>query len=165
MTWKIKEPLVFAQPIAETRAAAEAAHKLGTIVQAEHQTLGSGEFIYLKGLADTLLGSVVYYNASDFSTTLVVANGIGPVAVAMSANVADRFGWYQIQGKAAGKVLAGFVDNANCYLTATAGSLDDTDVAGDYVYNCKGASAVGTPAAGLAYLEIARPFTNDGLDN
>jgi hypothetical protein len=165
MSYVIKNTIVDAQPIDETREVRASAHRLGDIVVAEDPTLGTGEFIYLEGLADTAVGEVVHYNASDFSTTLAVAGGIGPIAIAMSANVADQFGWYQIQGKAAGKVLTGFADNANCYLTATAGSLDDTDVAGDYVYNCKGASAVGTPSAGLAYLEIARPFTNDGLDN
>jgi hypothetical protein len=165
MSWVIKNTIVDAQPITETRTVRASAHKLGDIVVAEHPTLGTGEFIYLEGLANTAVGETVLYNASDFSTTLAVANGIGPVAFAMSANVADQFGWYQIQGKAAGKVLTGFADNANCYLTPTAGSLDDTAVAGDYVFNCKGASAVGTPSAGLAYLEIARPFVKDGLDD
>jgi len=138
---------------------------LGQIVDAYDPDLGFGEFIYLKGIDSTVLGSAVTFNRSDCSTTLSVAGIIGPMAFAMGETVTGTFGWYQITGKAVGKVLAGFADNANCYLTATAGSLDDADVAGDYVYKCKGASAIGTPAAGLAYLEIDRPFTNDGLDN
>ena len=81
----------------------------------------------------------------------------------MSICVANEFGWYQIQGKAVGKALAGFVDNANVYATATAGSVDDAVVAGDRVKEAKGASAVGTPSAGLAEFEIARPFMDDGL--
>jgi hypothetical protein len=138
---------------------------LGQIVDAYDPDLGFGEFVYLKGLDSTVRGEAVHFNRSDGTTTLAVAGGIGPMAFAMGASVTGTFAWYQITGKAVGLVLAGFLDNANCYLTGTAGSLDDTDVAGDYVYNCKGASAVGTPAAGLAYLEIDRPFTNDGLDN
>jgi hypothetical protein len=138
---------------------------LGQIVDAYDPDLGFGEFVYLKGVGSTVLGSAVHFNRSDGSTTLAAANGIGPVAFAMGASVANTFAWYQVTGKAAGRVLAGFLDNANCYLTGTPGSLDDTDVAGDYVNNCKGASAVGTPAANLAYLEIDRPFTSDGLDN
>lgn len=136
---------------------------LGTIVTAEDETYGGGEFIYLRGLASTVLGSWVTYNTDDGSTTLLAANAIGPVAVAMSANVANQFGWYQIQGKAVGRALAGFLDNANVYATATAGSVDDAVVAGDRVKGAVGASAVGTPAANLAEFEIARPFMDDGL--
>lgn len=138
---------------------------VGTIVRAVDPSYGAGEFIYLKGVADTVVGSVVVYNADDFSTTLAAANAIGPVAVAMAATVADRWGWYQIQGKGAAKVLSGFVDNANCYLTATAGSVDDTDVAGDFISGMKGASAIDTPSTGLAEVELSRPFVRDGLDN
>lgn len=136
---------------------------IGDIATAQDPDYGTGEFIYLKGAASTQLGSWVVYNADDFSTKLLAANDIGPVAVAMAATVANEFGWYQIQGKAIGRVLAGFVDDANVYATATAGSVDDAVVAGDRVQNAKGASAIGTPAAGLAEFEISRPFVNDGL--
>jgi len=138
---------------------------LGTIVTAVDPSYGSGEFIYLAGAANTLRGSVVVYNADDFSTTLAAADAIGPIATAMAATVADTTGWYQIQGKGVAKVLTGFADNANCYLTGTAGSIDDTDVAGDYIKGMKGASAIDTPATGLAEVEMSRPFVNDGLDN
>ncbi|MFQ5356632.1 MAG: hypothetical protein ACE5DY_09160 [Mariprofundaceae bacterium] len=141
-------------------------HPLGTIVRAKDiasTDYGEGEFIYLLGVASTAVGSAVTYNADDGSTALLAANAIGPVAFAMGANVASSYGWYQIEGKAVGKVLAGFADNANCYATATAGSIDDAVVAGDRVKICKGASAIGTPSAGLAELEISRPFMDDGL--
>jgi hypothetical protein len=105
----------------------------------------------------------VTFNSDDGTTALLAANAIGPVAVAMSACVANRFGWYQIYGKAVGLALTGFVDNANVYATATAGSVDDAVVAGDRVKNCKGASAVGTPSAGLAEFEIQYPVMDDGL--
>lgn len=162
MSWKTTSPVIAAQAIDQTSATAN--HPLGYIIQASHPTYGSGEFIYLKGVADTVVGSVVTYNADDFSTALAVANAKGPVAFAMSANVANQFGWYQIQGKAVGKVLASFADNADPYLTATAGSLDDSAVAGDYVRGAKGASAIDTPSTGLAEFEIARPFVTDGVD-
>ena len=136
---------------------------LGTIVRANDPTYGMGEFIFLKGVASTAVGSWVTYNDDDYSTTLLAANAIGPVAVAMSANVANQYGWYQIQGKAIGKALTGFVDNANVYATATAGSVDDAVVAGDRVKNAKGASAVDTPSTGLAEFEIDYPVMDDGL--
>lgn len=140
-----------------------AENPLGLIVQAADPVYGVGEFIYLRGVANTVVGSWVTYNLDDGSTTLLAPNAIGPVAVAMSANVANQFGWYQISGKAVGLALAGFVDNANVYATATAGSVDDAVVAGDRVKLAVGASAVGTPSAGLAEFEISRPFMDDGL--
>jgi hypothetical protein len=136
---------------------------LGRVAQAVDTTYGNGEFIFLKGVASTELGSWVLYNPDDFSTSLLAANDIGSVAVAMAATVANEYGWYQIKGKAVGKVLAGFVDNANVYATATAGSVDDAVVAGDRVKNAKGASAIGTPSAGLAEFEIDHPFMDDAL--
>jgi hypothetical protein len=163
MSWKIKNPLVSAQPIETVATTQSPVHALGDIVIAEHPTYGAGEFIYLQGLAGTELGTWVTYNADDWSSTLLAANAIGPVAIAMGATVANTFGWYQISGKAVGKVLTGFVDNANVYATATAGSVDDAIVAGDRVKLAKGASAIGTPAAGLAEMEIHRPFMDDGL--
>ena len=58
--------------------------------------------------------------------------------------------------------MAGYVDNALVYATATPGSVDDAVVAGDRVKLALGASAVGTPSAGLAEFEISRPFADDG---
>jgi hypothetical protein len=136
---------------------------LGQIIQAQDPVYGVGEFIYLGGVANTVVGSWVTYNADDWSTALLVPDAIGPVAVAMAANVAGQYGWYQIQGKAVGRAAAGFLDNANIYATATPGVVDDAVVAGDRVKNAKGASAVGTPSAGLAEFEIARPFVDDAL--
>jgi len=140
-------------------------HPLGTIVRANSATYGAGEFIYLQGVADCALGSAVVYSADDYSTALVAANAIGPVGFAMGACIASTYGWFQIGGKAVGKVLTGFGDNALPYLTSTAGSLDDTAVAGDYVHRAKGASAIGTPSTGLAEFEIERPFVNNGTDD
>jgi len=162
--FKSTEPYVVQQAIDATSTTKN--HELGEIVRAKDiaaTAYGSGEFIYLLGVASTAVGSVVTFNADDGSTALLAANAIGPVAVAMSANVAGQYGWYQIYGKAVGLVKASFADNANCYATATAGTMDDAIVAGDRVKNCKGASAIGTPAAGQAELEIHYPAMDDGL--
>lgn len=147
------------QAIAETSTVQR--HPLGTIARAVDPTYGAGEFIYLAGVASTAVGSWVTYNLDDGSTALLAANAIGPVAVAMSANVASQYGWYQISGKAVGKALASYADNALVYATATAGSVDDAVVAGDKVRLAKGASAVDTPSTGLAEFEISRPFVDD----
>ncbi len=152
--------LIGMQPIAVTSTTQN--HPLGTRVKAHDSTYGAGEFIYLQGVASTAVGSWVTYNQDDNSTTLLVANAIGPVAVAMSANVASSYGWYQIFGKAVGKCLTGYVDNALVYATATAGSIDDAVVSGDRVKGAIGASAIGTPSSGLAEFEIQYPLADDG---
>lgn len=136
-------------------------HPLGLIVPGNDSVYGAGELIYLKGVVNCELGSWVTYNQDDGSTDLLAANAIGPVAVALAPVVANKFGWFQISGKVPAKALAGYLDNALVYATSTAGSVDDAVVAGDRVKNAKGASAVGTPSAGLAEFEIQRPFMDD----
>jgi hypothetical protein len=163
MAYKITNHALGFQPIAETSTTAK--HPLGTIVNATDDTYGSGEFIYLLGVASTAVGSWATINLDNGSTALLAANAIGPVGVAMSANVASQYGWYQISGKAVGKALASYADNGLVFATATAGSVYDAVVDGDMVHLAKGASAVDTPSTGLAEFEISRPYTDDIATN
>lgn len=134
----------------------------GRVIDAVDPVYGNGKFIFLKGVVGTVVGSVVLYNPDDWSTSLLAANDIGSVAVAMSANVANQWGWYQVFGKAV--VKAGTVaDNGNVYSTATAGTVDDAVVAGDRIKNAKFGSADGVPSAGLAECEISFPFVDDAV--
>lgn len=144
-------------PIAETHATQD--WELGDIIRAVDPDRGGGEFIYLKGVANTVVGSWVVYNADDFSTALIAPDAIGPVAVAMSANVADRFGWYAIQGKASA-AAADVADGAKVYIDTAPGVCDDAVVAGDKVFNATWASDDDT-ATGRADVRIARPFCTD----
>ena len=102
MAYKITEAYIVPQAIADISTTAQVS--LGTIVRAKDATYGQGEFIYLLGVASTVVGMVVRYNATTFQTALLtVTNGKNkgvPVAVAMSANVASSYGWYQISGNA-----------------------------------------------------------------
>lgn len=161
MAYVITEPSAIGSQFIDEASSVQR-HPLGTVVDAYDPTYGAGEFIYLKGVATTAVGSWVRYDEDDYSTALLGADMIGQVAVAMSACVANQYGWYQIKGKAVGKCLTGYVDNALVYATATAGSVSDAVVAGDRVKKAKGASAIGTPSAGLAEFEIDRPFVDDG---
>lgn len=158
MTYRITDSVVGSQAIASTSTTQN--HELGKIVRATDPTYGSGEFIYLQGAANTAVGSWVTYNADDWTTTLLAANAIGPVAVAMSANVASGYGWYQISGKAVGKCKTQYADNARAWCTSTAGSVDDASVAGDGISNVKGASAT-VADSGVADFEIERPWVDD----
>ena len=158
MTYVISTPLVGAQPIAVTDTTQN--HALGTIVTAVDPTYGAGEFIYLKGVASTVVGSMVDYDSYLATTALSPATGgVGPVAVAMSANVASQYGWYQITGVAAVKAPNAMTPGADVFsLAATPGSVDDTAVNGEQILNAKVSTTTGTPSTGLALIEINRPF-------
>jgi hypothetical protein len=100
MTFVISTPLVGMQPIADTDTVQN--HPLGTIVTAVSATLGGGEFIYLRGIGSTVVGSIVNYDDAYLTAldTAAVTGPSRPLAVAMSANVANQYGWYQISGMA-----------------------------------------------------------------
>lgn len=159
-TFRNVETTVLAQPFNETSTTAK--HLLGEIRRGYNQTDGYAEFIYLQGVASTALGDWVTYNSDDWSTTRLVPNAIGPVAVAMSANVASQYGWYMIHGKVDARA-ADVSDNGKVYIDTVAGACDDAVVAGDKVFNAKWASAddTGVASIGWAEVEIARPFCTD----
>jgi hypothetical protein len=100
MSWRIREPQNIPQGIQETLTTQQV--PLGTIVRAFSGTYGEGEFIYLLGVASEVVGDLVTYNGLTGQVTRgAAAAGTGfPLAVAMSANVAGQFGWYQISGNA-----------------------------------------------------------------
>ena len=96
------------------------------------------EFVYLKGVASTIHGSVVTYDENGdttllTTTTILTANRRSEsFAVSQSANVASQWGWYatkmQVNVNDTYKlaVLASAVKGASLYATATAGYVDDT---------------------------------------
>ena len=157
MAYTISTPLAGFQPIAVTDTTQN--HPLGTIVTAVDPTYGAGEFVYLKGVASTAVGSAVIFDQYAGTTTLATAGSRGAVGVSMSANVASQYGWYQISGSAVvktGTVVAG----APAYVTATAGTLDDAVVSGDKVDGFVYKTANGTPSTGLSTAQIERPSLN-----
>jgi hypothetical protein len=158
--WKDVESYIVCQGITEVSAKAKL--PMLTVVQAQDKagTLGMGEFIYAEGLDATVAGSVVTIDEAGV-TALAVADAVGKVGVAMAATVSGKYGWYQISGKAAAKVATGFIDGKACFLTATAGTIDDAVVAGDLIDGMIGRSAIGTPSAGMAYLELNRPLADN----
>lgn len=157
MAYVVTEDKVIPQAIADTSSTKLVS--LGTRIKAVDSTYGEGEFIYLAGVASTAIGDLVIFDQYAGTTTRAVAGSRGPAAVAMSANVASSYGWYQIAGAAvvkAGTVAA----NGNVYLTATAGTIDDATVSGDKVDGARLKTADGTPSAGYAIVQISRPSLN-----
>jgi len=118
------------------------------------------EYIYLQGVANCADGSWVTFD-EDHVTTLAVANAQGRVAIANAAvDATTEYGWFTIYGREDGLCLTGFVDNGKVYLTATAGSVDDADVAGDVVIGAIGRSARDT-TTGMAEFELNYPVVMD----
>lgn len=160
MAYSIVDAKIGMQPIGTTSTTKN--HPLGTIVRAFDPSYGEGEFIYLQGIGSTVVGSWVTYNVSPGVTALIAPNAIGPVAVAMSANVANQYGWYQISGDASAKA-ADVADSGKVYIDTAAGVCDDAVVTGDRVNNAKWTSAEDT-ATNLARVYISRPFVTDQKD-
>jgi hypothetical protein len=136
MAFIITENKVLSQAIATTSTTQAADIPLGTIVRATDLTFGAGEFIYLLGVASTVAGIAVTWNATTYQTTLLAstANLSCPVAWAMSANVAGSFGWYQITGlhpalKTAVKADPA-VNGTRVYISGTTGRIMQTSAAG-----------------------------------
>jgi hypothetical protein len=157
MTWQITTPQIGYPTITDTDTTQKVA--LGTVVRAFDSTYGEGEFIYLKGVASTVAGDAVVYDEYAATTTRTVAASRGPVAVAMSANVANQYGWYQVKGAALTNTAASGTAGGFVCVTATAGTVDDAGTAVQVdgaVYR----TATGTPSAGKAVLEINRPSAN-----
>lgn len=98
--WSPSGNFLLGQEITETSTTQKMG--LGTIVSMKHATLGTGEFIYLKGVASTVVGSIVNYDDTWQTAldTTATAGPSRPLAIAMSANVASSYGWYQISGMA-----------------------------------------------------------------
>ena len=168
MAYTITTPLAGSQPIATTSTVKN--HPQGMIVSAIDPVYGAGEFIYLEGAANTIVGSIVTYVASGtttLSTTSGVVNGGAPLAVAMSANVDGSYGWYQISGDAVIKKTAVKVDPAGTtkvYLSATAGRVMQTSVAGRQVIGARWTTATTvTSTTSTAVATLNRPVQQGAI--
>ena len=134
-------------------------HNYGQIVQAYDPTYGQGEFIYLKGVASTAVGSWVGYVPGTGVTILAVANGNYPIAVSMTTNTTTTsYAWYQISGMAQALGLTSItVTSGFLWLTSTAGSVDDASVIGDAIIGAKKTATVHVVGTFLDTYNIMRP--------
>lgn len=132
------------QALAETSAVQN--YPLGTRVKAWDPVLGEVEAVYCKGVASTAAQELIQINP-DF-TTARVAVPVGYCGVALSANVANQFGWYVVKGRCLVKIVEDIGAVARCYMSATPGSAQDTAIAGSHVSNA--VLAVGLAAGGSA---------------
>lgn len=157
-TWAPIDAVIGTQPIANRDTTAQ--HPLGFEVMARDigsTNYGVGRFRYIKGVASGALRDWVGIPSDNFTAVRAVANGNYPLGVLMAALTASYYGWAQIEGKAIANCLTQFADNGDVFLTATAGSIDDASVAGDWISGALGASAASVGDL-HAEFELSRPF-------
>ena len=156
-------PLLGTQSIAVSSTVKN--HDLGHIITARDPVYGEGEFIYLLGVASTAVGAVVTFGGQSsgtptYQTALApaTANLAQPLAVAMSANVASQYGWYQITGNAVAQTNGTLATGPAPVYLAGSGQVTSTQANGKQVVNAQNVTATGTPATGQAVVYINRPF-------
>jgi len=149
MAWRISDPRAGLPPIVSTSTTKGC--PLGTIVRAvDDSTNEAGEFIYLQGVANTAVGSIAMFG-SNFTTVLSTdnANLANPIGIAMSANVASQYGWYQISGEAVAKKIAGAKVNPNVKLYVGADGLTATSATGKVIVGLKSANVATLASAAV----------------
>ena len=167
MAYQVTEAFAVKQAINVTATTQPADLYLGMRVRAfDPTTYGWGEFIYLKGVASTVVGSTVTWDGATagvptYQTALcpTTANLAQSIAVAMSANIAGQFGWYQLSGNAViatnGTLVAG---PGPVFTSATAAQVTSAVAAGKQILNMRNLTATGTPAASQAVVQMNYPF-------
>lgn len=119
------------------------------------------EYIYMKGIASTAVGSWVTYDEL-YVTALLAADAKGAVAVAMAAiTAATKWGWYCICGTVHALISVNSAVDSPIGFETTAGYAGDGRAAGDMIYGALQREAI-TSVAGLADVQIYHPFVTDG---
>lgn len=131
-----------------------AVHNVGT----RAVDVNGNEYIYGLGVANTAAGSWVSFD-EVLASTLLAANAVGRVGIAMAAIVASKYGWYQIYGKNTIAACDTVADNKPLYIDDTAGRCDDAGVAGDLIF---GAYSRSTDSSNVCTVELSYPFVADG---
>jgi hypothetical protein len=117
-------------------------------------------YVYLKGVGSVVAGSWVTFDEAGV-TTLLAANAIGPVAFAMAAVVANKYGWFcRVSHSNSARIAANCADNARIGREGADGDAGDGRAAGDEIYNAitRGSTA---GAAALTPVNCFFPFVDD----
>lgn len=118
------------------------------------------EYIYLKGVASTVAGDWVIYD-ENYATTRLVANSVGPIAIAMAAiSATTKFGWYQVFGKNTVARTDTIAADKSLYIDDTVGRVDDLGVVGDLVI---GAYSMTADTANVATVYLTYPHVSDDI--
>lgn len=132
---------------------------LGCVVRAKDPTYGEGEFIMLRGVANTAIGSVVIYDGTTYNTTLAPTSNANarPVAFAMAANTTSAFGWYQISGTVVAKKGSARIQPTVAVGVSTTGVIGNTATAIELESVRSANTATVLTAATTVTLTVDRP--------
>lgn len=124
---------------------------IGTIVRGLDPNLGAGEFIYLLGVASTAAGDFVTWNGLTGQTTRWAGTVLlgSPLAVALTANPAASYGWYQISGNAVGSSSGTVAQGDQAYWNAAA-QVKSAVVASKQVVGAVASTANNATVGGVA---------------
>lgn len=118
---------------------------------------GDSVYIYLAGVASTLVDDVVTFNATTFQSARILADAVGRVAVASAAIVAANWGWYLVKGF--GTANSDTVAAAGgLFIDGTTGRVDGASVAGDFV---NGMLATGADVANKLPVHLSYPYVTN----
>lgn len=140
-TWNFTDPTIGLRPaIQETGSSTLTDFPMGMVARGKDNTLGQGEFILLTGCASTVIGSVVTWNEGNFQSALLIASAASinaatgrPVAVAMSANLADAKGWYMIKGATSVVKNTLYPSSSLAFSSSAAGSVKSGTTSGQAI--------------------------------
>lgn len=139
--------------------------KFGDIHTAQKNPLGAryqdeigNEYVYLVGVASTVVNDAVTYNATTYQSVRAVADAVGFIALAGAAVLAANWGWYQIYGFGSVNTKTSIAAANGAFLTVTGGQLDDASVAGDFV---NGLVFTGVDVSLLAPCHLSYPYVTN----
>ena len=149
-----------------TQQDAEIFFALGTEVECWDTTnLTAARFCYHRGVASVVDTDAVIIKHGDNAGILLddagaLTSELGMIGFAMGATVASTYGWFQVWGRAEVNAAANFGESTDdgLFSTTVAGTVDDT-AGGGQIMRARVESAIGTPAAGTAYVDIWYPFS------
>lgn len=124
------------------------------------------EYIYGCGVASNVAGAWVVFDPAGVNAyipVLAVADAQGKVGISQSANTsATNYSWYAIYGRHSGLCLVSYdgTNGAGTWLTATPGSVDDADVAGDAIVGAMGLTDRDA-TAGTSTFDLSYPYVHD----
>ena len=127
---------------------------------------GNDEYVFLQGVASTVVGSAVVVEY-DYTTTLLTRDeGQYPrkIAVAMGITVASKFGWYQVKGIGSVWAAASCAAERQLYTdTSTTGGVDGTSASEHAIHGLILTAACGASAAATA-CQMDYPWTAPTFD-
>lgn len=116
-------------------------------------------YVYLEGVADVVAGDWGTFSA-DFKFTRGATNSAAaPVAIAMAATVAGKFGWFQVYGKGSAKAVA--TGGVRVYSHTVTGQLLSTVVTGALVHGMFTVPGTGNTVTGtLTDVRLVYPYVD-----